>query len=399
MNIIFLGYAVAENDANILSGASVAGNKMQINILRQLKEYDDINIKAITVYPVAVYPKDKKIIYKKETINLFKGLDAVRVGFLNAPVIKQLSQMYSVYRQLKRELKQVSGNTVILSFNLYPQVGTPMMRIKKKYGVQTVSVLADPPIDHKIARKGISKWLRGIFDGSTKKNIALCDRLIVLNAEAARRYAPDTEYIVVEGGVNLHEYNLKPVHPKKKKNIVYSGSLNKYSGIDNAAKAFEYIKNQDITLEIYGDGELREDICRIKDKRIRYMGKVSNEEMKNIQAEAWLLINPRPVDDEIALMTFPSKLFEYLISGTPVLTTKLNGLMPEYLDNLFYIEDNSPETIAGKINEIYSMDDGKLLELAENARRFIRTEKSWEKQGEHIYEFLAREKDDNDTKK
>ena len=388
MNVIFLGYAVAEETVHSMTGVSVAGNKMQINILRQVSKYDDIHINAVTVYPVAAYPKDKKIVYTQKMINLFDGLDAIRVGFVNIPVIKQINQIFSVYRQAKNILKNIKGETVILSFNLYPQVGIPMMRLKKKFGVRTASILADLPIDDKMNRKGISRWLRGIFDGSTKKNIALCDRLIVLNAEAARRYAPDTEYIVVEGGVNLHEYNLKPVHPKKKKNIVYSGSLNKYSGIDNAAKAFEYIKNQDITLEIYGDGELREDICRIKDKRIRYMGKVSNEEMKNIQAEAWLLINPRPVDDEIALMTFPSKLFEYLISGTPVLTTKLNGLMPEYLDNLFYIEDNSPETIAGKINEIYSMDDGKLLELAENARRFIRTEKSWEKQGELIYEFL-----------
>ncbi len=390
MNVIFLGYAVAEESVHSITGASVAGNKMQINILRQLSKYDDINIKAITVYPTASYPKDKKIFYTKKTINLFQGLDAVRVGFINIPVIKQLSQIISAYRQLKQVLKSLAGDSMILSFNLYPQVGIPMMRIKKKYGVQTVSILADLPIDDKIGRKGISKWMRCLFDGSTKKNIALCDRLIVLNSEAAKKYAPGKEYIVIEGGVNTEEYSLRPIQPKKQRNIVYSGSLNKYSGISNAVDAFKYIENQDITLEIYGTGELKEDIEKVKDKRVKYRGRVSNEEMKNIQSEAWLLINPRPIDDEIAQVTFPSKLFEYLISGTPVLTTKLNGLLPEYLDNLFYIDDNLPITIAGKIKEIYSMDSEKLLGIAEKARHFVQTEKSWEQQGKYIYKFLIK---------
>ena len=41
MKILFLGYAVGMEEAKNLTGVSIAGNKMQLNVLWNLKQYTE----------------------------------------------------------------------------------------------------------------------------------------------------------------------------------------------------------------------------------------------------------------------------------------------------------------------------------------------------------------------
>ena len=63
--IVYLGYVVNPQEANEASGASVAGNKMQWNIVKHLAQYEDIEMTCVTISPLAVFPHDKKFFYKK----------------------------------------------------------------------------------------------------------------------------------------------------------------------------------------------------------------------------------------------------------------------------------------------------------------------------------------------
>ena len=386
MNILFLGYAVDSITASKLSGASVAGNKMQLNVLRELSKYEDIHLNAITVYPVAAYPKDKIYIAKKE-IPIVDDVTGKRVAFLNLPLVKQAWQTLSVYFQAKRFVK-TDKNTIVLSFNLYPQIGLPLKWLKEKHHVPTVSLLADLPIDDNYSRKGLSVYFRKLFDNLTLKAIAVCDRLIVLNENAIKQYAPGKEHIVMEGGIDLKEVGAHNSIKSGLKNIVYSGALTEYSGIRNLIGAMKYVKDDAIILQIYGSGLLSEEIIKNNDKNVQYMGSVTNDEMRRIQSGAWLLANPRPVDDPIAQVTFPSKIFEYMVSGTPVLTTRLNGFTEEYKDKLFFTVGDNAKAIAQKINEITAMPPEMLHEKAAAAKDFIVQNKTWEIQGLKIYKFL-----------
>ena len=96
MKILFLGYAVDELIAKSLSGASIAGNKMQINFLKELAIKKDVQLECITIYPVAPFPKDKNIFIHKEQISITERVSSFRISFLNLPIIKQLWQSYSV---------------------------------------------------------------------------------------------------------------------------------------------------------------------------------------------------------------------------------------------------------------------------------------------------------------
>lgn len=389
MKILYLGYAVSLEEADCLSGASVAGNKMQVNILRELGTYEDVELQCITVYPLAAWPREKRLRISGKEIPVTDSVQTYRVPFWNFPVIKQIWQTFAVYKAAKR---LVTKDTIILTFNLFPQVGIPLMWLKKWHGCETCSILADLPIDPEAAsRKGIKKWLRSRFDKLTVRAIEYCDHFIVLNKNAISSYTCSQDYIVVEGGIPTEQ--VVPVTPpakKEKKTIVYSGALSEYSGILRLIEAMSMVNDAEATLEIYGDGYLT---ARIRSQaeqlpNVRYMGKVSNREMLEIQRKAFLLVNPRPIGDTISKLTFPSKLFEYLLSGTPVLTTKLDGITDDYLEHLFYTEDDSPRGLAEKINEILNVEPDVLKEKSVGAQRFVTEHKTWEKQCQKIYTFL-----------
>lgn len=394
IKVIFLGYAVNPLLIGKYSGVSVAGNKMQVNLLQELNKIEDIDLHIITITPAASFPYDKKIHYKYGKENINKDLMTHAISFWNFPVVKQFSQSRSVYRQLKRELENSDiNNTILLAFNMFPQVGIPTIKAIKKFGVQAVSLLADLPIDDAVNRKGISKWLRKKFDESTQKSILKLKNLIVLNRNAVTQFAPDADFIVIDGGISSNAIEKKVPDfkiVKKRKNMVYGGSLNQYSGILNLAKAMAFVPDKEIFLDIYGSGEGEAEIAKLasNDSRIRFFGKVSNEVMMKKQREAYLLVNPRPIDDPISMVTFPSKIFEYMLSGTPIISTKLNGFTEEYTDKMFFFCGQTEKDMAKTILDIMKKNPEELVEYAERAYRFVSEERTWEKQVEKISKYI-----------
>jgi glycosyltransferase involved in cell wall biosynthesis len=391
--IVFLGYVVAPDEVHDYKGISIAGNKMQWNVVKNMSYSDDLHVECITITPRAVFPSEKKMYQNKEVVNLLNDVKSYRVPYLNIPLIKQISQIFSVYTELKR-LIETDKIDSLLCFNLFPQVGIPMRLIKKKYPqIDTVCLLADLPIDDKPNRKGVSKFLRHLFDKSTWKSMNKCDRYIVLNESVFGKYLPYKPYIVVDGGIDDDMRNLYNGDVKKndEKNILYCGSLAEYSGVRNLLKAFESIPSKDIYLDIYGSGNLQDEILEAskRDCRIRFHGRINNNEMLRLQREAWVLINPRSPSDPIAQVTFPSKTFEYLLSGTPVISTRLNCYGKEYNDLMFYTVDGSAESIAQKIIEVDNMNPMNLQSISIKAKRFVEEKRTWSHQVDRIVAFLT----------
>ena len=390
--IIFLGYVVPPDCGADMSGISVAGNKMQWNVIKHLSEFKDFDIDCITITPKAVFPKDKAIRQKREETELLPGVSQVRVSYWNLPIIKQLSQIRSMYREAKKVAKK-NPDAIVLCFNLFPQVGVPMRKLQKKFpNLKTVCLLADLPIDDNTKRKGFSKLLRKRFDKSTWKSMSLCQKYIVLNEYVAKTYLNGQEYIVVDGGVDETQITPYAKREKKEKNMLFCGALTEYNGVLTIMKAMEYIQDQSVVLDIYGGGYLQDEIAKIakENNRIRFHGRIPNDEVMKKQREAWLLVNPRPVDDLIAKVTFPSKTFEYLLSGTPVLTTRLNGYGREYEDKMFFAENDTAQGLGEAAQKIANISQHMLDDMTERAYEFITTERTWRAQAKRINDFLKK---------
>ncbi len=397
MKVLFVGSVIKTEDCLKNLGPSVAGNKMQMGIIKGLKKHFGANLSILTERPIASFPRENVLYINYGIIELTKNIIAKKVPFINIFILKQLSQIFSAFFLICEWIKNNKDEQkVIICFNAFPYIAIPVLWAAKLFNVKSICILADPPIDS-VSRGFLGKIAKLIEDKSTKKSIKKFDGLVVLNKNMIAEYAPHSKYIVVDGGFDLEEtphtpcggqwVNLSSEEPLK---VVFSGALIEYNGIVNLIEAAKLVKNPRFVLEIYGSGPLENYVKKISEEesRIIYKGKVSNTEMMKIQQNSALLVNPRPVRDPISMNTFPSKMIEYLVSGTPVVTTKLNGFTEDYFDHMFVFEDESPESMADTIDYILALDRNELIKKATNARQFILKNKNWDVQTDKIIEFM-----------
>jgi len=185
-------------------------------------------------------------------------------------------------------------------------------------------------------------------------------------------------YIISEGLVDNKMQQPKLVRTTSEKILMYSGGLTKDNGIDKLIEAFILANIHEAQLHLYGNGDYVAEIREIVKHypNIKYFGIVSNDVIVKKQKEAFLLINPRPSDQEFTKYSFPSKNMEYMASGTATLFTKLPCIPEEYYDKSFYIDDESVEGFVDKIKSIMSMNEDDVYQLGEKTREFIVKEKN-----------------------
>ncbi|MGN1480016.1 MAG: glycosyltransferase [Acutalibacteraceae bacterium] len=203
--------------------------------------------------------------------------------------------------------------------------------------------------------------------------------------------APDKPYIVVEGIADKPSFDLSvSVAKSAPRAIMYAGMLNNKYGIINLLDAFETMENSDAELWLFGTGTaVQEIVSRAqKNSRIKYFGQMKHEDIIDYERKATLLVNPRDPDESFTKYSFPSKTIEYMLSGTPVLTTELKGIPNEYYNYVFSVKDNNTVNLRKKMDEILNLPTEALVANGVKAQQFILTEKSSEYQTAKITKFI-----------
>lgn len=197
-------------------------------------------------------------------------------------------------------------------------------------------------------------------------------------------------YIIMEGLVDSSINSISTQIKDYPKNIIYSGGIYDRYGVKALIDAFMNIDDKSFNLSIYGDGDLKEYIidCAQKDNRIKYYGVVENTEVVLAQLKASLLINPRPTHEGFAKYSFPSKNMEYMVSGTPVLTTKLPGMPKEYYEYVYFIEEENTNGIEKCLRKIFSMNEKELFEFGMKAKSFVLLNKNNILQSKRVLDFI-----------
>jgi glycosyltransferase involved in cell wall biosynthesis len=203
-------------------------------------------------------------------------------------------------------------------------------------------------------------------------------------------------YIVLEGHVDADAPAVKTTEKWEeetgKKIIIYAGSILKLYGIQNLTEGFIKADIPNTELWVYGDGDYREELIELSQKypSVVYKGVCGNQEVVDSEIRASLLVNPRPVVPEYTKYSFPSKNMEYMVSGTPVLTTKLPGMPEEYYPYVYLLEDETPEGVARKLREVLQLPMAERNAKAVNAREYVLHHKTNVAQAKKIMEFLRK---------
>ena len=122
--------------------------------------------------------------------------------------------------------------------------------------------------------------------------------------------------------------------------------------------------------------------------KVEFFGFLTRKEVFERLKSARLLVILRNADDEYTWYSFPSKLFEYMASGTPVFTTYLQGIPEEYYSYLYSTKEVKIERIAQEIMEVLNKSDQELYEMGQRAKKFILEQKNAVIQSKKIKVFL-----------
>ena len=306
---------------------------------------------------------------------------------LNLPILRQLMIFFGTFFGVLKAKKDKDTYAICDYLNIANAYGmTLACRMRK---IPVVSIVTDlPDMEH-------SSWfLKKINNNLFKKTDAFIILTEQMNERVNHKGKP---YIVLEGHVDSEAPVPEEQTPYEvesgKKIVMYAGSLKKIYGIETLVEGFIKADIPDSELRVYGDGDFREELQQLSEKypNVKYMGIKCNHEIVAEEQKASLLVNPRPVAPEYTKYSFPSKNMEYMVSGTPMLTTKLPGMPPEYYPYVYLIEDESPDGIAEVLDRIFAESFEKRQAKAKEARAFVLEHKSNVLQAEKIIKFLETE--------
>jgi glycosyltransferase involved in cell wall biosynthesis len=387
---------VKTKNINKIYGMPEASYKFHNLILDGL-EKNNCEITSIVSRQIS-YKTHYKIIwrYSEERIN---KIFYQHLFLINLPVLKQLIACIGLFivgikwliRNKSFEDKAIIIDGAYISFLPVINLMTKIIKCKKNCIVADIySYMADvcdarkrKTFFHKIIRKYVKKHYQKI------------DSYIFLTNEMSKLDPfKNKRYMVMEGITSeLKDRNENNVN-KKEKYVMYAGALKKEYGIERLVKAFHKLKYEDIYLYLFGNGAYVDEIRKMEkiDSRIKYFGKKNIEEIIEYEKNAILLVNPRFTKDEFTKYSFPSKIIEYMSSGTPLLSSRLSGIPNEYYRYIFTIEGDDVDSLVQAFNKILKINKYKLNKIGHEAKKFIIENKNNLIQTKRILDFISNTK-------
>ena len=333
----------------------------------------------------------RKIFWKGKNIKINKTKFCY-IPFINLKLIKQLCLfIFSILFTLIWCIKNCKKECVLISDGFFPVVSTVSTIFCKIFKIPVMTLYTDLPkcsASTLIEKTTFRKFVDYIINFGDRINIK-CSNMFVLLTEAMNEIVnkKNKPYIVMEGLVDS-KFNLNDKKVKKKKAIMYAGGLYEKYGVKLLIDSFIAWNNKDYELWLCGNGDLVDYIKKIKMKNVKYFGTLPNNKIVQLEKEATLLVNPRFSNEEYTKYSFPSKNMEYMLSGTPVLTTKLPGMPKEYKNYVYLVEEETIEGYINIFNNLLLKNLNSLNKLGTEAQNFVLKEKNNVVQAQRICQFV-----------
>ncbi len=324
---------------------------------------------------------------------LENGLTYKYVPYINLPIVKHFCLLFYsffyvlIWGMYNRKNKAVICDVLAISICFGALLATKINRLKS---VAVVTDIYAQMVGEK--RSGFDAIIKS-FAGKLQNWYSTSFSHYVLLTESMNDLVnpygkPSIVMEAICGGVKQNESYLQKDFPIT---ILYAGGIEKEYGIENLVKAFQTLPFKDIRLVIYGSGgyvENLKNMCSL-DSRIQYKGVVPNEVIVDAEHRATLLVNPRFSTEEFAKYSFPSKNMEYMVSGTPLLTTQLPGMPRDYYPYVYLFDrGETVDAFAEVLNDILSLPLEELSKKGAEARDFVLREKNNVVQTQRIIQLI-----------
>lgn len=396
MRVTYLGFAVDHkfilDILRVDATMPIQTHKFAWNLIDALKTVG-CNVTFISSAPVSNYPGNPKIFFKMSSVNIF-GVQGLYLPFVNLIILKHISRLISLFFLGGLFIAKSRPNFLVVH-GVHSSYIICAFFFEKLFKLKSIVVVTDPP--EAVLRK--SHGLRGLFYTLDKFIVSLLLRkisgVVVLSKDLATALCPEVPALLIQGFAAEDSTS----DPKNKHvfgpsgeafHIVYAGGLSTEYGVDLVLNAISFIHCDEFRFHFFGKGPMHSEIMSRAqlDPRIYCHGFIASDDLLPILKGADLLINPRPTTQQLVNLTFPSKLFEYISLGVPVLTTRLPNFPIELIGSVNFIDDESAVGIARDLNVLKSFDSAVLKARAADAKEIVLSSFGLHAQGNKIKSFL-----------
>lgn len=382
MKILFLGHVFPEDlidfyITNSKSSLDFAAHNLCSAIIQGFKENNQ-EVNTISVPHLSSFPLNFKtpILHKTTVTND----SIIYVNFFNFIYIKRFDIQDKVKKEVIRWCEKYRDEQCVVfiySLDLLPVIQAIKHRNKR---ISVVLMVTDLPDYMDVKKNFVARLNKLPIIGSffnLEKNLNLVDGFVLLAPDMIMRLPVSNKpWVQIEGIYNPHD-ECESSTKSSVKSILYTGDLGVRYGILDLLEAFKRIDNPLCELWICGKGDGIDKVKEYSDQdtRIKYFGLLPRKEVLRMQRIATVLINPRHSSDEYTRFSFPSKTLEYMASGTPTLMSHLKCIPDDYIDHLYFFDDETVEGYRVKITEILNKSNDELTEKGSSAANFIREQK------------------------
>ena len=207
--------------------------------------------------------------------------------------------------------------------------------------------------------------------------------------DLARRGIPRENVEVIYPGIDTKGYTPDPASRTPRPSFAYLGRLKKYKGVHYVIRAFAAMENREATLEIAGAGDYRPKLEALAHSldlgdRVRFLGRISEEEKLALLRRAWALVFASPKEG------WGITNLEAAACATPVVASNSPGIRESVRDGEtgYLVSHGDISAMAAALDRVAASRE--LVErLGRSARAFAETF-TWERAADETAAHLER---------
>ncbi|ADC49371.1 glycosyltransferase [Alkalihalophilus pseudofirmus OF4] len=335
---------------------------------------------------------DIPFVFVKTSTALGNGIDRV----------KNMSFFYFNLFSVAKEYARLNGKPdVILASSVHPLTMVAGIQVAKKLGVPCICEIRD-------------LWPEAIFSFNKAKENSLLGRGLTAGEQWIYKKADaliftkegDTDYIkekkwdieqggeinldkchYINNGVDIESFELLASNNKvddedlssAKFNVVYVGAIRPVNNVGNLLDAASLLKDkEDIQFLIYGDGNQKEMLeKRVVEENltnVKLKGFVNKRLIPYILSKSSVnILNYSQTQYNWTRGNSSNKLFEYMASGKPIISTVKMGysILDKYQCGI-ELEKSTPEELANAIIEIRNFSEEQYNAISKNAKKGVK---------------------------
>lgn len=367
----------------------------QRNILEGLEQVSGQYFDCIGAVVLHGFPKDKKLWVPSVTFERPGGKTGCLAGFLNIMYLNKpltACRLKSQVRKWIRQNRQCDGVDVFVYEARSACMQAAALVKKHIPNTRIHLIVPDLPCFMDLHMSPLKRKLKQWDWRRICRSLADMDDFILYTQTMAQRLGiQDRPWLRMEGSIRVQpDSPVSDVAPADTCVVMYSGSINARFGILNLVEAMKLL-GSGYALWITGMGPDAELVksAAAQTENVRFYGFLpSQQAVMDMQAQATALINMRDPGEEASAYCFPSKLFEYMLTGRPVLSCRLGGIPEEYFEYLIEMQDISPEGIAESVRRLAAMTPQQRQNAGTKGREFVLQQKNHLAQAERIWTFI-----------